>query len=69
MDPIVSTEYGRVRGRVAGHGVTVFRGIPYAAAPVGPHRFRAPAPPPAWDGVRDAGEWGPTAPKLPYPAP
>ncbi|MFJ6292550.1 carboxylesterase/lipase family protein [Streptomyces griseoviridis] len=67
-DPEVSTEHGRVRGR-AEHGVAVFRGIPYAAAPFGPHRFRAPAPPAAWDGVRDATAFGPTAPKLPYPAP
>ncbi|HEX7354690.1 MAG TPA: carboxylesterase family protein, partial [Mycobacteriales bacterium] len=37
------------------------------AAPVGDLRFAAPAPVPAWDGVRDATAYGPTAPKGPYP--
>ncbi|MFJ1647912.1 carboxylesterase/lipase family protein [Streptomyces sp. NPDC088258] len=68
MEPTVTTEYGRVRGRTEG-GVAVFRGIPYAAAPVGPHRFRPPAAPPPWDGVREAAVFGPTAPKNPYPPP
>jgi para-nitrobenzyl esterase len=40
----------------------VFRGVPYAAGPVGAERFAAPMPPPHWDGVRDASEPGPTAP-------
>lgn len=35
-------------------GVRVFRGIPYAAAPVGILRFRAPEPVAPWKGVRDA---------------
>ncbi|EFL19011.1 carboxylesterase, partial [Streptomyces sp. C] len=56
-----------MEGRWEGDGIAVFRGIPYAAAPVGPRRFDAPRPPAAWDGVRDAGAFGPTAPKVPYP--
>ncbi|MEV6738348.1 carboxylesterase family protein [Streptomyces sp. NPDC051104] len=64
-DPVVRTPYGAVRGRYE-HGVAVFRGIPYAAAPFGPHRFRPPVPPQPWDGVRDAGAFGPTPPKPPY---
>ncbi|RDG38886.1 carboxylesterase/lipase family protein [Streptomyces corynorhini] len=68
MDPIVTTEHGRVRGRTQ-DGVAVFRGIPYAAAPVGPHRFRPPVAPAPWDGVREADVFGPTAPKNPYPPP
>ncbi|MBD0424759.1 carboxylesterase family protein [Streptomyces sp. TRM S81-3] len=63
--PTVGTPYGAVRGRWE-HGVAVFRGIPYAAPPFGPRRFRPPVPPTPWDGVRDAGAFGPTAPKPPY---
>jgi para-nitrobenzyl esterase len=66
------TTSGWVRGRWsrgdAGAGaVAVFRGIPFAAPPVGELRFAAPGPPIAWDGVRDAGEFGPVAPQAPFP--
>ncbi|MFE7122038.1 carboxylesterase family protein, partial [Streptomyces sp. NPDC057654] len=44
-------------------GVAAFKNIPYAAAPVGPLRFAAPAPPPSWDGTRDADRFGPSAPQ------
>ncbi|MFF0681392.1 carboxylesterase/lipase family protein [Streptomyces tendae] len=64
-NPVVRTVHGAVRGRYE-HGVAVFRGIPYAAPPFGPGRFRPPVPPEPWDGVRDAGSFGPTAPKPPY---
>ncbi|MFI2415339.1 carboxylesterase/lipase family protein [Streptomyces sp. NPDC018947] len=64
-DPVVVTPHGAVRGRRE-HGIAVFRGIPYAAPPFGPRRFRPPVPPEPWDGVRDAGAFGPTAPKPPY---
>ncbi|WP_028649243.1 carboxylesterase/lipase family protein [Nocardiopsis sp. CNT312] len=64
---IVTTTCGRVRGAVsptsADGRVTVHRGIPYAAAPFGEHRFAAPAPAPAWEGVRDCLEFGPPAPQ------
>ncbi|MFT9785604.1 carboxylesterase/lipase family protein [Streptomyces rhizosphaericola] len=59
---------GTVRGAVE-RGVAVFRGIPYAAAPVGGRRFRAPEPPEPWEGVREARAFGPTAPKRPYAPP
>ncbi|MFF4851567.1 carboxylesterase/lipase family protein [Streptomyces sp. NPDC001194] len=65
--PRVRTGYGVVEGRTGPAGTFSFRGIPYAAPPVGALRFAAPAPPAAWEGVRDAGAFGPTAPKVPYP--
>ncbi|WP_369232542.1 carboxylesterase/lipase family protein [Streptomyces sp. R21] len=65
QDPVVTTPYGAVRGRYE-NGIAVFRGIPYAAPPFGPRRFRPPVPPGTWDGVRDAGAFGPTPPKPPY---
>ncbi|WP_406006097.1 carboxylesterase family protein [Streptomyces sp. NBC_00637] len=64
-DPVVTTPYGAVRGRYE-HGIAAFRGIPYAAPPFGARRFRPPAPPEPWDGVRDAGAFGATPPKPPY---
>ncbi len=65
--PEVSTTSGRIRGRME-DGVAVFRGIPFAAPPLGARRFQAPAPPRPWDGVRDAVTFGPQAPQAPFPA-
>jgi para-nitrobenzyl esterase len=55
--PVV-TESGPVEG-LAGDGVTIFRGIPYAAAPVGERRWREPAPALSWQGVRKADHFSP----------
>lgn len=56
----VRTESGRLAG-VPGSvpSVTVYRGIPYAAPPVGELRWRAPRPPRSWEGVRSAARFGP----------
>jgi len=62
MEPVVKTVKGKVRGQVTG-GTASFTGIPYAAPPFGVNRMRPPAPPEAWDGVRDALAYGPTVPK------
>lgn len=51
------TEYGPIRG-VRQNGALAFRGIPYAAPPVGPLRFRLPEPPQPWSTVRDGGTFG-----------
>ncbi len=55
-----ATASGRVGGSMA-DGVRVFLGIPYAAAPVGPLRFRPPAPATPWSGVRPARNFAPAA--------
>ena len=66
----------RPRATIAGGGVVrgaavpggdVFRGLPYAAAPVGNLRWRAPRPPADWRGVRDATQFGPSCPQAPSP--
>jgi para-nitrobenzyl esterase len=62
------TRQGRVEGTQAG-GMHVFKGIPYAAAPIGPRRMRAPEPPPSWDDIRDCSQFGPTVSKSPYQPP
>jgi para-nitrobenzyl esterase len=51
---------GIVRGVREGN-ILAWRGIPYAAAPVGPLRFRAPRPVPSWQEVRDASRFGKAA--------
>jgi para-nitrobenzyl esterase len=56
----VETTTGRVEGREK-DGVLLFAGIPYAAPPIGPRRFRPPEPHPGWTGVRDATRFGPMA--------
>lgn len=49
---------GAVRGE-AQPGLHIFRGLPYAAPPLGPLRWKPPLPPAAWQGVRDATRFGP----------
>jgi para-nitrobenzyl esterase len=59
---IARTKQGDVRG-VERDGVWAYRGIPYAAPPTGEGRFRPPAPPEGWSGLRDATRFGPMAPQ------
>lgn len=66
VDCRVETRAGAVVGAVE-DDVFVFRGIPYAAAPVGTDRLRPPRAPDPWDGVREARAFGPKPPQGPYP--
>jgi para-nitrobenzyl esterase len=54
----VSTEAGLVDG-VRQNDLTVYKGIPYAAAPLGPRRWRAPQPAEAWKGILAASRFAP----------
>lgn len=51
--PVVRTSRGALRG-AATEGGYLFGGLPFAASPDGPLRYRAPQPANAWDGVREA---------------
>ncbi|MDR3557581.1 MAG: carboxylesterase family protein [Syntrophobacteraceae bacterium] len=55
---VVNLDSGPVRGTVES-GLRVFLGIPYAAPPVGPLRFKPPAPPVRWKAVRECNAFGP----------
>jgi para-nitrobenzyl esterase len=57
-DPLVHAPAGAVVGKAVGP-LNVFKGLPYAAPPVGPARWTPPKPLPQWAGVRDASQFGP----------
>lgn len=69
MRHTVDTEAGPVEGiPCRDRSVTVFRGVPYAAPPVGELRWRPPQPPPRRQGVLRAGRFGPMCPQAPTEA-
>ena len=63
--PHATLSSGIVRGSET-EGIVRFLGIPYAAAPFGENRFRAPQPVTAWTDAREATAFGPTPPQVPY---
>src|SRR3989442_205175 len=68
-DIIVEVEGGAISGTAVG-GIRIFRGIPYAAPPIGDLRWRPPQPVVAWNRnhVRDALVYGAECPQTQYPA-
>jgi para-nitrobenzyl esterase len=69
QSPIVETREGEVEGTrqiiSSGPGVFSFKGIPYAAPPVGALRWKKPGPAAAWDGVRKADAYSPACIQMP----
>lgn len=68
VSDIVQTQWGAIRGEsisdeVVGVSARIFRGVPYAAAPVGDLRWRPPQPAEPWSDVRDAIEWADRCPQ------
>jgi para-nitrobenzyl esterase len=63
----ITVEGGKISGTVA-NGVRVYKGIPFAAPPVGDLRWKAPQPVVAWSGVKNADTFGSQCVQQPYPA-
>jgi para-nitrobenzyl esterase len=61
----VSTKLGKVAGKQEGD-IRTFLGIPFAAPPVGPLRWREPMPAASWKGVRQATSFGPHCMQAPF---
>ena len=59
LDAQVKTAKGAIKGSSSSDGrIRIFKGIPYAAPPVGELRWKEPRPAAAWTGLRDATEFG-----------
>jgi para-nitrobenzyl esterase len=65
-NPVVTTRSGKIAGSFV-NGLYIFKGIPYAAPPVGELRWMPPQPVKKWDGVRDAKNFGAIAPQTVMP--
>src|SRR3546814_3512325 len=65
--PVVTIAQGALSGS-GEPGLHIFKGIPYAAPPVGERRWKPPAPPVRWQGRRDANRFGPSCLQPPVPA-
>src|SRR5215471_6603270 len=66
-DDSIKVDGGLISG-VNADGVRSFKGIPFAAPPVGDLRWRAPQPVVPWQGVRQCDAFGLECPQAPYPA-
>ena len=56
-EPVVQINCGKLQG-LEKEGILAFKGIPYAAPPLGKLRWQPPADPIPWTGIRDASEYG-----------
>jgi len=65
-EPIVETRAGKIAGEER-EGLYIFRGVPYAAPPVGEKRWLPPAPLKPWAGVRETKKYAPVAPQIENP--
>jgi len=65
--PVATTTLGQVQG-VTTNGVTAWKGIPFAAPPIGDLRWRAPQLPRAWSGVRPAADYSNDCMQIPFAA-
>ncbi|MET0269373.1 MAG: carboxylesterase family protein [Sphingomonas sp.] len=65
--PVVATDLGQVRGVSLGGGAAAFRGIPFAAPPIGALRWREAQPAHPWLGVFDASAFGVACPQIAAP--
>ncbi len=62
MSAIVETTAGKIEG-IQGEGLCIFKGIPFAAPPVGKLRFQPPQKHAGWTGVREAKQFGKSCPQ------
>ena len=61
---IVKTKSGKIQGYF-NRGVIKFKGIPYAAPPIGNLRFKPPLPVEPWENIRDVTKYSPVCPQPP----
>ena len=66
LGPVVQIASGRIRGSTH-DGLEIFKGIPFAAPPVGPLRWRPPQTVKPWTGVRPAADFGHDCMQIPSP--
>lgn len=67
IGPRVTLDVGVVEGTTLATGINVFKGIPYAAPPIGSLRWRSPQPAPSWGGVRPARRFASSCMQSPPP--
>ena len=67
---VVKTDKGYVSGAIIGEPgkeVSVFRGIPFAAPPVGDLRWKPPQPVEPWEGIRECTQFSAISPQIEPP--
>jgi len=67
---VIKTDKGYVSGTIIGEPgreVSIFRGIPYAAPPVGDLRWKPPQPSEPWEGIRECTNYSNISPRAQTP--